>query len=175
MIRRAVEGLDRWITYCGLFAIFITMLLTSADATSRYLLNSPIEGAYQITEDYLLVLLVFLVLGYSYRDGAHIRVTLLVSHVKGMPRVLLGYFAQLFSVLCGVALCVATFLQTLDMYERGSRASGLIDYLLWPAYAAVFLGCLMMTLLMTLDLARVRDGTSSLLVGDEEQDKAEII
>jgi TRAP-type C4-dicarboxylate transport system permease small subunit len=176
MIRQIVERADRIITYCGLFVILLTMLLTSADALARYLFNSPIEGTLQITEDYLLVLLVFLVLGYSYRTGSHIRVTLLLEHVGGSARIYLGYFAQAFSILCGAALTIATFTQAVNMFRRGSLASGSFNYPLWPAYAAVFLGCLLMTLLMILDLGRIKDGKSGLFGGDDaEEQKSEIV
>ena len=59
------------------------MLLTSADALCRYLLNSPILGAYEITEKYLIVAMIFLGLSYAYRGGVFIRVTFLVDR---MPR-----------------------------------------------------------------------------------------
>ena len=61
------------------------MLLTSADALCRYLLNSPILGAYEITEKYLIVAMVFLGLSYAYRGGVFIRVTFLVDRLP--PRV----------------------------------------------------------------------------------------
>ncbi len=53
----------------------LMMLLTSADAFSRYALNSPLLGAYEITEKYLMVASIFLGLAYAYRGGAFIRVT----------------------------------------------------------------------------------------------------
>jgi TRAP-type C4-dicarboxylate transport system permease small subunit len=174
-MRTALERLDRWITWCGLTALVTTVLLTSADALGRYLFNYSLEGAYQITEDYLLALLVFLVLGYSYRSGAHIRVTLLTDRLGERTRLVLAYVAQVVSAACGAVLSYATFMQTVDMFHRGSRASGLLDYPLWPAYAAVFIGCLMMTLLMIADIARVKDGTSGLFGGNADPDDNGIV
>ena len=58
------------------------MLLTSGRrAVSRYLLNSPILGAYEITEKYLMVATIFLGLSYAYRGGVFIRVTFLVDRL----------------------------------------------------------------------------------------------
>lgn len=176
MIRKIVERVDRLVTYVGLGATAVLMFLTSADALGRYLLNQPIEGAYQVTEDYLLIMCVFLTLGYSYREGAHVRVTFLVDRVKGPAKLVIGYFAQIFSVLCGLALTIATCLQAADNLRTGARASGLLNYPLWPAYFAVFVGCLMITLLMIIDLARVKDGTSALLSGGgESEQQTEIV
>lgn len=170
MLQKTIELIDRAVTYIGLAAIFVTMLLTSADALGRYLFNHPVEGAYQVTEDYLLILAVFLVLGYSYREGAHVRVTLLVDRVGPLTRLVFAYVAQLFSIACGVALTIATWMQASDTLRRGARASGLLDYPLWPGYAAVFVGCLLMTLLMIIDLPRVRYGSSRLLAAESDGD-----
>ena len=80
MIRTIVERLDRWITYASLLTTAVLMLLTSADALGRYFFDQPIEGAFQISEDYLLVLGVFLAinlvassLGQSLQAGAGIK------------------------------------------------------------------------------------------------------
>lgn len=151
MLKNIVETIDRWLGYGALAALLASMVLTVLDAGGRYLFNSPIQGTQQITEDYLLVMIVYLILGHSYRKGAHVRVTLLVERVSVRARVAMAYFAHAFSILCGVALTIATFTQTHDLWERGTKASGMLDYLLWPPNMIVFLGCLMMTLLMILD------------------------
>ena len=57
------------------------MLLTSADALCRYLLNSAILGAYEITEKYLIVAMIFLGLSFAYRGGVFIRVTFLIDRL----------------------------------------------------------------------------------------------
>ena len=65
----------------GVFATFAMMCLTTADALSRYALNSPILGALELTEKYLMVAAIFLGLSYAYRGGLFIRVTLLVDRL----------------------------------------------------------------------------------------------
>ena len=74
------------LVYAAVAAAFAMMLLTSADALSRYLLNSPILGAYEITEKYLIVAMVFLGLSYAYRGGVFIRVTFLVDRLPRFAR-----------------------------------------------------------------------------------------
>src|SRR5436189_3966765 len=61
------ETLGKWLSRCefallylGVLATFAMMCLTSADALSRYLFNSPILGALEITEKYLMVASIFL-------------------------------------------------------------------------------------------------------------------
>ena len=175
MIRNTVERLDRWITWGSLITTTMLMLLTSIDALGRYLFDHPIEGAFQISEDYLLVLGVFLALGYSYREGSHVRVTFLVDKLKGEAKLACAYAVQVFSLLCAAALAFATGSQAVDLLRTGARANGLISYALWPAHFCVFLGCLMLTLLIFLDFPRVKTGESALQSSPVESGETEVV
>jgi len=175
MIRVFVERLDRWATYLSITATAMLMVLTSADALGRYLFNQPIEGAFQISEDYLLVLGVFLALGYSYREGSHVQVTLLVDKITGPSKRSAAYIAQTYSILCAVVLAFATGMHSLDLFRTGARTSGLISYPLWPANFCVFLGCLMLALLTILDFSRVSAGRSALQSSPVESGDSKIV
>src|SRR6266853_6639790 len=96
----------RWLYRCelallygGVLATFAMMCLTSADALSRYLLNRPITGAYEITEKYLMVAAIFLGLSYAYRGGVFIRVTFLVDRLPSMLKLAANYVAYLVSLM----------------------------------------------------------------------------
>lgn len=175
MIRRATHRLDQWITYVGIACTVVLMVLSSADALGRYLFNHPIEGAFQFSEDYLLVLGVFLALGYSYRQGSHVRVTFAVDKFGPTGKLVAAYIVQVFSLVCAAGLATATGLQALDLLRTGARTNGLISYPLWPANFCVFLGCLMLTLLILLDLPRVRAGQSALQSDPTSSDETEIV
>ena len=94
------------------------MCLTSADALCRYLLNSPILGAYEITEKYLMVAAIFIGLSYGYRGGVFIRVTFLVDRLSGGARLVADYFAHLVSL----AFCVFFLLAT-GQSRRGAACT----------------------------------------------------
>jgi len=51
--------------------------ITTLDGLGRYLFNRPIAPAYEITEQYLIVAVVFLAMGFVYKEGGHVDVTLL--------------------------------------------------------------------------------------------------
>lgn len=61
-------------TVCAVVLVAMA-LLTSVDVVARYGLNSPIKGAFELTE-ILLACLVFLSFPIAARDGAHIEVEL---------------------------------------------------------------------------------------------------
>ncbi len=85
------------LVYASVLAAIAMMCLTSADALSRYLLNRPIMGAYEITEKYLMVAadLSRPLLCLS-RRGVFIRVTFLVDRLSaGAEAAWPTYFAHL--------------------------------------------------------------------------------
>jgi TRAP-type C4-dicarboxylate transport system permease small subunit len=166
------EAVEKWLGRCetvllyvAVFATFIMMCLTTADAAGRYLFNRPIAGAYEVTEKYLMVAMVFLGVCYAYRGGAYIRVTFLVDHLPGAVRVFLDYVAQVFSIAYGVLLVVATTQQFLRVSSDRMTLST-VDIPIAPAYLIVPAGLFFMSVLMLLDLPRVRRG-ESLLFKDE--------
>ena len=84
----SMKSIGKILSFCELVLVTIAiaataimMLLTSADAVFRYAFNSPILGAYEITEKYLIVAAIFLGLSYAYRGGVFIRVTFLVDRL----------------------------------------------------------------------------------------------
>ena len=141
--------------YVGVFATFAMMCLTSADALSRYAFNRPILGAFEITEKYLMVAAIFMGLSYGYRGGLFIRVTFLVDRLSGTTRLLADHLAFLVSlVFCGVLL-YATGVQAIRGLHDDTELSTL-PILVGPAYCLVPIGFLALTVIMLVDLPRVR-------------------
>ena len=141
--------------YVGVLATFAMMCLTSADALSRYAFNRPILGAFEITEKYLMVAAIFMGLSYGYRGGLFIRVTFLVDRLSGRARLAADYFAFLVSLLFCAVLLWATGVQGFRALHDDTELSTL-PILVGPAYCLVPIGFLALTVLMLVDLPRVR-------------------
>jgi TRAP-type C4-dicarboxylate transport system permease small subunit len=168
----AVGILGKWLARCEIVlvavavaATFAMMCLTSADAMSRYLLNRPILGAYEITEKYLMVAAIFLGLSYAYRGGMFIRVTFLVDRLSPPLKLAADYFAYLVSLAFCVIMLIASGQQALLALSDTTTFTTL-PVLIGPAYSLVPLGFLAMTVLMLIDLARVRTGNALLFTPD---------
>ena len=146
----------------AVFATFAMMCLTSADAFSRYLFNSPILGALELTEKYLMVAAIFLGLSYAYRGGLLIRVTLLVDRLPSRPRLIADYFAHLTTLAFCLLVLFATARQALRGLSDDTELSTL-PLLVGPAYSFVPIGFLALTVMLLIDLSRVRSGKSLLL------------
>jgi TRAP-type C4-dicarboxylate transport system permease small subunit len=167
-----MQSLGKWLARCelallyvGVFATFAMMCLTSADALSRYAFNSPILGAFEITEKYLMVAAIFMGLSYGYRGGLFIRVTFLVDRLSGNARLVADHFAFLVSLLFCAMLLWATGVQGIRALHEDTELSTL-PILVGPAYCLVPIGFLALTIIMLVDLPRVRKRQSLLFTQD---------
>jgi TRAP-type C4-dicarboxylate transport system permease small subunit len=166
------ETLGKWLHRCelallyvGVLATFAMMCLTSADALSRYAFNRPIMGAYELTEKYLMVAAIFLGMSYGYRGGLFIRVTFLVDRLSGAARIVADYFAFLVSLAFCLLVLWATAVQGWRGLHDDTELSTL-PILVGPAYCLVPVGFLALTIIMLVDLPRVRRRQSLLFTQD---------
>lgn len=160
-MRRWLDGCERGLTLVAVLATLAMMLLTTADAAGRYLLNRPILAAYEITSNYLMIAAVFLALPYAYRQGANIRVTFLVERLGRRARLVVDHLVQLASIAYCAVLVFATFQQARHILATRTTFVTL-DLPLWPAHLVLSVGLFLLTLMMLIDLREVRKGRSSL-------------
>jgi TRAP-type C4-dicarboxylate transport system permease small subunit len=160
-MRRWLDGCERVLTLVAVMATFSMMLLTTADAGGRYLMNRPILAAYELTTNYLMVAAVFLAMPYAYRQGANIRVTFLVARLGRRARLAIDHTVQLVSILYCAALVFATFQQARHVMSTKTTFVTL-DLPLWPGHLVVSIGLCLTALMMLIDLREVRRGRSSL-------------
>jgi TRAP-type C4-dicarboxylate transport system permease small subunit len=163
-----LQTTERWLlrcehvlVYAGVVAMLAMMCLTSADALSRYLLNRPILGAYEFTEKYLIVASIFLGLSYAYRGGMFIRVTFLVDRLPPALKVAVNIMVQLLTLAFCLLVLVATTQQALRGWQDDTTLSAL-PIPVGPAYSFVPLGFLALSVMLLIDLPRVRSNRSCL-------------
>lgn len=163
-----LETTEKWLRRCelaliyvGVFATFCMMCLTSADALSRYLLNRPIIGAYEVTEKYLMVAAIFLGLSYAYRGGVFIRVTFMVDRLPPALKLVVNHVVHFITLAFCLVVLIATTQQAWQGWHDDTTLSAL-PILVGPAYSLVPLGFLALTMVLLIDLPKVRSGKSYL-------------
>lgn len=152
LIYKVLDHFENALTYLAISSVFAMMLLTTVDATIRYLLDSPIMGAYEITERYLMIMGCFFGITYAYKEGSFVRITFLVDQLPKVLKLILQYFVQIFCLTLSVLLLVATIKMTSNVYARGECLDVLSFIPLWPSYAIVALGFLFLSLRMILNI-----------------------
>ena len=105
----------------------------------------------------LMLAAIFLGLSYAYRGGLFIRVTLLVDRLSGNARLGADLFANLVTLVFCLAIVFATGQQAVRGWSDDTQLSTL-PILVGPAYSFVPLGFLALTVILLVDLARLRQG-----------------
>src|SRR5512144_1915795 len=98
-MRRFLEIWENALTTLSLASIFFIMILTTIDAVGRYVFHLPVRGAYEIIQDYLMVIAVFFGICYAYREGGFISVDFLVDRLPRRAKIALNYFSEICCIL----------------------------------------------------------------------------
>jgi TRAP-type C4-dicarboxylate transport system permease small subunit len=101
-------------------------------------------------------------LAYAFRHGAHIRVDLIIGHVKGTARFAMEAIALAVTAgLCGF-LAYAMADLAFDSWQFEDVAQGTVPWLLWYPQAACALGCALFAVALLDDLVvHLAGGTPS--------------
>jgi TRAP-type C4-dicarboxylate transport system permease small subunit len=141
---------------------FIMVCFTAADALGRYFLNRPIGGAYEITENYLMIFAIYFALACAYHEGANVRITFLVSRLPPQTKLVTNYFVQIFSILFIAFLFVSATRMNLGRLGEIMELTKTLNLPIWPAYLIISVTLVFMSLLIFLDLWQVKRGKSGL-------------
>lgn len=133
-------------------AIFAMMLVGAADVVGLFVFNSPLPGAFEITET-LLVASVFLALALAQAKGRHIRVDVFLRLLPRPARRALDLAGQLLTAALFGLISWMSWDVAAGSLAVGEYSAGLIHFPVWPARVALALGASLMTLQTLADAA----------------------
>ena len=143
------------------------MLLVVADVLGRKLFNAPIQGAIEVTE-LTLVVMVYLSVAYVQGRREHIRLELFSSRLSGRALRRL----ELFSLAVALVIClVITWrigLFAWESWSTGDHTMGLVEIPIWPSKVAVFFGFVVLSLRLAIDIAGALLGAETGHAGRDE-------
>jgi TRAP-type C4-dicarboxylate transport system permease small subunit len=131
----------------------LMMMLVVVDVFMRYVMNRPLMVSDEFSA-YMLVALSFLGLAYTWREKGHVRIEILVNRFP--PRIygwvrLLGLILTLIFM---IEMDLAAYKMIAYALQINLRSSTWLMFpLFWPQLT-VFIGFVMLTLLLIVDIAR---------------------
>lgn len=150
--------IERLLFAFSALTLVIMMLLVSADVVARYLFNAPLTFQFELTTQYLMVIVATLSLPWGERQGAFIRLSVIRRFVH--PRAA-GYLdAANGCIAAAVFFALAWYsgARTLDAWRQGDAIFGVIDWPVWLSLFWVPVGCFMLGLRLAIKaLIRMRD------------------
>lgn len=100
-------------------ALMTMMLLTAIDVVARYLFDAPLDGAFELTE-LLLAVVIFAALPLTTERRGHVEVDLLELLSRGLANKLARAFAMLVSAVTLGIIAWQLFAQGLRHLQDGS-------------------------------------------------------
>lgn len=123
----------------GIFALSLIVVIYTYEVVSRYLFGSPTRWASDFVS-FLLLITVFLVLPWLTRAGGNVAVTVINDQLPERGRQFMlraGYLVGAVACLC---LGYIVFLETLTLYNRGSRTLSTVSIPRWVLFALISYG-----------------------------------
>lgn len=159
MFEQVLEWIEDGFVLVGLVGLFVMMVLVAMNAVLRYLFASPLPGAVEITELYLMPLSIFLVAASLQRRGGNVNVDLLKRRFSDRSQTLIDVFARLVTFVIFIQITYSAGGRAWEAYVRGFKTIGVVElpvYLSWLVMTAGLLTfCIRLALQVKDDLAEM--------------------
>lgn len=147
---------------CAVIAGIITLIMSvhiAADVTARNLLTAPLPGTLEITQNWSMVLIVMLAMGYAERAGEHINATILTQYLDPVSRWWSDLIVKVLMFLFVSALTYYSILAAIFAVQVEQIALGAITIPIWPVKIVLAIGFALFALQLLMSII-------SLLIND---------
>ncbi|MBV6274309.1 TRAP transporter small permease [Alcaligenaceae bacterium CGII-47] len=107
---------------------------------------------------YLLAAMSFLALAYTFREGGHIRVNVLIANLAGKRRWVVEVLCLLVAIAITAFFSWSSVILTLESYQFGARSTGLMAIELWIPQLGMAIGSVLLSLTLLEGLIDVLRG-----------------
>ncbi len=121
------------------------LLIVIHEVIVRYVFDSPTLYSVELSE-YLLVLVVFMSIGWVLKEDRHVAVTFVVDRLPEKMRLGLKLLTSLLTMAFLGIIVWKGGKTTLTAYTGNYHSSSLLDFPMWIPYALIPLGALVLSL-----------------------------
>lgn len=151
MRNRLLRQINKITLWTAGFAILAMTLLGGLDVIGTVLLGYPIAGTYEATET-LLVLSVFLALGFVHQERAHIAVDLFYWRMGTRSRWAIDVLTLVAMAYYFAVIAWEGWIKALESWQTGEYSVGLVQFPIYPARFALVVGASLAVLNCLVDL-----------------------
>jgi tripartite ATP-independent transporter DctM subunit len=137
--KRFILHITRNTNSVGVVLLMGMTLIVVMDVFLRIFFSSPIIGSYELVQ-FLMVVLIFLALPYTTYEDAHINVSIVTSKLPQRLRLLTECVMLLYSLSLFALITMKNIVRVGEMWKV-HETSYMLSIPLFPFYAAVALGC----------------------------------
>lgn len=172
-LRRAFHHTSQGLGTLAAVGVVVTMLATVTDVARRTTTGRALPGTVDYSE-LLMVAVVFLALAMTQRDGGHVSVNLVTARLPDTVARWMRVTGLLVAAVLMLWLTVAATQEAIGSYARNEIRFGLLRIPVWPARAAIPVGCAALVLELVASITDVaRSDRPAALTTHSTQRKAE--
>ena len=139
--------------YYSAWLVPLMMILVVVEVFMRYVLHRPLMVADEFSA-YLLVALSYLGMAYTWRQGGHVRVTVLVNRLSSKTSSWIRLIGLILVFIFMIELDRAGYKMIAYAIQINMRSSTWLMFpLFWPQLT-VFIGFVLLTLLLAIDIVK---------------------
>ena len=150
--KQLLNRLDKLFMGFAALTLFVMMCSISFDAFARYFFNSPIQGQFEFTRLYSMVILGFMAMPRTYMLGGHIQLRLLEKQLNRIPGSPVHRIHALLVAAAFGAMSYVTAGETWHAFAANEELFGIIQFPMGWSYLWVPLGCGLMACRMLIEL-----------------------
>ncbi len=169
-MRQYLDRLYIWSGYIGAgfiaaicALVFAQVILNAIDRVTKILTGSAIGltiPSYSDFTGFFLAAASFFALAYALREGAHIRVTLVIQHTTGWVRQAIEIFCVSLALCVAVFFCWYTAQLTYESYSYNDLSPGIIAVPIWIPQFSMVMGLIVLSIALLDDLVTLLRGGS---------------
>lgn len=151
---RIMNSIEKTLHVIGYITIFAIMIIISINTIGRAFFNIPIKGSYELVTLFLMVIVVFFTLSYSFKKGEHVRVDILYQKFSERTKNCVDSFVLLLSTVLFSFITYQSFQLTYKVWIENHYFFGAISLPSYLSYIWVPIGCGVLTLRLLIDLIK---------------------
>jgi TRAP-type C4-dicarboxylate transport system permease small subunit len=153
-VSTVIEKIANFFGYLSGWLVPLMMVLVAVEVFMRYVLHNPAMVADEFSA-YMLVALSYLGLAYTWRQGGHVRITLLVSRLPPKVASWIRLLVLIMIFVFMVGITHAGYKMIIYALQIDLRSDTWLTFpLFWPQLT-VFIGFFLLTLTLPVEIARV--------------------
>jgi TRAP-type C4-dicarboxylate transport system permease small subunit len=136
---KKIGAANTWLAKAGGYVLLCMMVLTISDVIGRYFFNSPITGAYEITQ-VMMVTVVFLLLCYNQAQKGHISIDFVIRLLPQKMRMAIDIVTHLVSLFIMILIGWMNILRCLELM-RIKEVTPILHVPVSPFFLILAIGC----------------------------------
>lgn len=149
----AIDRLANFVGYLSAWLVPIMMMLVVIDVFMRYVMHRPLMVADEFSA-YMLVALSFLGFAYTWRQGGHVRVEVVVNYLPPRLKAWVRLIGLILTFIFMIEMDRVAFKMIAYALQMKMRSSTWMMFpLFWPQLT-IFVGFVLLTLMLAADIVQ---------------------